>query len=282
MRPRVINEIRCHKVYEMDLLITQGEISSIWQVEKDRRATRLEFASFGERDLCTSSCFLRSIALPLELVEKILLWLFRLYLKTWNFDLCIDLLLFSRSFTGVLYRAIYQGCSNISFMRQYSRLCRTFYILENIYEDYLAVEGHLNYHCVKLTSMRSVGSKHQPWDFNHRVMVQPIVGNVVDLTDTQIQVRYGKCYGETVWLSGNYRRGVFKANVLKTPVINLMMVDVFDSLIHDTQGFNDHYFCFFRLLKRAFGERTALFVMVKEDADLDNPFITRSDLFLEI
>lgn len=264
----------------MDLLVTQGDYSSIWRVDQDKRATKLELQRFGERDLCPSTCFLRSIDLPLEIVEKILLILLRHYLRTWNFDLCADLLWFSRGFTGVIYRAIY-GHNHISFYRQYNRLYKTFQILENIYDEYLGAEGDEKYHCVKLTSMRSKGSNHQPWDFMHRPMVVPIVGSVVDLTDTQIQVRYGKPYGETLWLSGRYHKGMFRAKEFKTPVINLMMVDVFDALIHDARSFNHYYISFFKLLKRSFGDQTALFVMVKEDEDVENPFITRSDLFLE-
>lgn len=264
----------------MDLIVSKGEISSIWQVNRDRRASRLEFQKFGERDLCPSSCFLRSVVLPIEILERILLILFKHYLKTWNFDLCIDLLGFSRGFTGLIYRLIY-GQNRLLFYRQYSRLHRTFQILENIYENYLSVEGPLKYHCVKLVSMRPAGSRHQPWDFLHRAQIQPIVGTVVDLTNTQLQVKYGNCYGETVWMSGYYHRGIFRADVLKTPVINLMFVDVFDTLIHDAASINNNYHCFIDLLKRAFGPRSVVFLMVKEEVDAENPFISRSDLFLE-
>lgn len=263
----------------MNLLITKGDISSIWQVEEDQRATKIDFIPFGERDLCPSSCFLRSSFLPLEIVEKILVVLFNYYLETWNFDLCTDLLLFSRSFTGVLYRKIY-GANQQGFYNQYSRLSKTFLILENIYDQYLSVEGPLKYHCLKLTSVKSRGSRHQPWDFIHEPIINPIVGVVVDLTDTQLQVQYGKCYGESVWLSGSYRRHIFQATEIKTPVINLMFVDIFDTLIHTAKGFNNNYLNFFRLIKTAFGSMTGLFIMVKEEDD-NNPFITRSDLFLE-
>lgn len=269
----------------MDLLITQGEISSVWQVEKDGRATRLGFPRYGDRDLCGSNGFLRSMNLPIEIVEKILVILFRHYLHTFNFDLCADLLLFSRSFTSYVYRGIFsncgRGCTTRSFYKHYSRLFRIFCILENIYDEYIGNVGVIQYHCLKLTSMRSRGSHHQPWDFMHTPIVVPNVGLVVDLTDTQLQVRYGECYGETIWMSGNYiQTGVFRAQKIKTPVITLMFVDIFDTLIHNETGFNDHYKCFFKLLKNIFGKDTALFVMAKED-DLENPFITRSDLFLE-
>ena len=264
----------------MDLLITRGEYSSVWLVEKDNRATRLQFTKFDERDLCTSKYDLRSKDLPIEIVEAILLYAFYDYLKTWNFDLCSELLMFSKSFTSVLYREIY-GQNHVSFNRHFNRLNRTFMILENLYEDYLSRTCEIKFSCAKLTSIRQRGYNHQPWDFIHNIVISPIVGMIVDLTDTQIQFNYGKCYGECIWVSGEYHKEIFKSKQMKTPVINLMMVDIFDTLIHSGTGFNKNFMSFFNLVKLTFGTQTGVFVMIREDDDF-NPFITRSDSFLEL
>jgi hypothetical protein len=265
----------------MNLLITKGECASVWVVEDDQRATRLHFTKFDERDLCTSKYDLRQKDLPIEVVETILMYAYYDYMRTWNFDLCCELLIFSKSFTRVLYREIYGSDQGLSYFRMYSRLCRTFAILENIYEEYLSQPSVLKYACAKLTSMRHRGYNHQPWDFLHNIVLTPIIGMVVDLTETQLQFNYGKHYGEQVWVSGQYYRQMFRTERMKTPVINLMFVDVFDTLIHSCDSFNDNYVNFFRLVKLAFGVQTGLFVMVREDHET-NPFITRSDLFLEL
>lgn len=264
----------------MDLLISRGDYSSVWLVEKDKRATRLEFTKFDERDLSPSVYDLRRMHFPVEVIESILLYAFYDYLKNWNFDLCIELLMFSKSFTRCVYREIY-GQSKAKFFRLYSRLCRTLQLLENLYEQYLSQPAMIKYSCAKLTSIRRKGYNHQPWDFLHSIVITPIVGMIVDLTETQLQFNYGKCYGESIWVSGQYKNELFKAKDMKTPVINLMMVDIFDTLIHNGSNLNDNFMCFFKLVKKAFGLQTGVFVMVRDEKDL-NPFITRSDLFLEL
>ena len=267
----------------MDLLITQGPSSTLWKVEKDKRATRIYFPQFGERDLCPSAYLLRTIPLPVELVEKILLLLIREYLKTWNFDLCSDLLLFSHSFTSNLYRQIYPGGSRAGFFKQYHRLYRTFIILENLYDQYLSMPYDLEYACVKMTSVKPKGGCHKPWDFIHDIVITPDVGTLIDLTETQFTIQHGPNYGDNVWLSGNYiDGGIFRAKEIFAPAINIMMVDVFDTLIHDAHGFNHYFYSFFELIKLCFGRNMGLFVMVKEEDDDHNPFITRSDLFIQI
>lgn len=263
----------------MDLLISQGDQVSVWQVKGDQ-ASRIQFRSFEERDLCPPSDEIKGLGyFPPEIMEQILEIVFDHYLVTLNFDLCSDLFKFSKSFTGKLYRRIY-GQGNVPFYKQYGRLYRTFQIMENIYDQYLSVESEMKYSCMKLTSINQRGAKHQPWDFMHDIVVSPITGIIVDLTDTQIQFNYGPCYGDCFRVSGVFRNGVFKATELSTPVLNIMMVDVFDTLIHSNRGLNKNYVAFFRLLKKAFGPDTGVYVMVKEDDD-DNPFITRSDVFME-
>lgn len=263
----------------MKLLISQSTPSSIWEVENDGRATRLYLKSYYDRDLCPSSGFLRSINLPIEIVDRILLILMEMYVQTWNFDLCNDLLFFSKGFTGVVYRSIYENTTN-NFFKQFRRLSKTFMILEKIYDQFLSVQSRIRFPCVKFTSRRERGSNHQPWDFTHDLVLVPIVGVIVDVDNTQFQVDYGAHFGESIWLSGDWRGPVFHAKKIKTPVLNIMFVDVFDTLIHSQFGFNANYYNFFRLIKVAFGPSTGLFVMVKEEDN--NPFISRSDVFLEI
>lgn len=263
----------------MKLLISKSNPSSLWEIENDGRATRLVLPDYYDRDLCPPSDFLRSIHLPIELVDRILLCLLEMYIETWNFDLCNDLLFFSKSFTGVVYRAIYENTTN-NFYKQFRRLSKTFMILEKLYDQFLSIVSRIRYPCIKLTSRRERGSNHQPWDFTHDLVLVPIVGIVVDVQQTQYQVEYGHHYGESVWLSGNWMSSIFNAVKIKTPVLNIMFVDVFDTLIHSQYNVNQNYHNFFRLIKIAFGSNTGLFVMVKEEEG--NPFISRSDLFLEI
>jgi len=266
----------------MDLLISQGDQVSVWQVEGDQ-ANRIHFRTFQERDLCPPVDEIKGLGyFPPEIMEKILTIVFDHYLATLNFDLCSDLFKFSKSFTGTIYRQIY-GKTYAEFFKQYGRLYRTFQILENMYDQYLSVESEIMYSCMKLTSINHRGYKHQPWDFMHNIVIAPITGIVIDLTDPQLQqlqYNYGPCYGDRIRVSGFFRNGVFKATNLTTPILNIMMVDSFDTLIPSSKSLNRNYINFFKLVKKAFGPDTGVYVMIKEDDD-DNPFITRSDVFME-
>ena len=267
----------------MKVLITRGDRPSVWQIDPDQRASRLALKCFDEHDLCPDLKVACRANLPYELVEKIMVYLFKIYLESCNFDLCTDLLFFSRNFASLIYRSIYERDLDLDFETIYYRLVNTFIVLQNLHDDYLTAFARLDYPCIKLTSTRDPGSGHQPWDFTHDIVITNLTGVVVDLTETLEQVRFGSRYGETVWFSGNHRNGFFDAASVRYPIFNLQMVDVFDTLCYvEPDVCSKNFFGFFSLMRRAFGKTSGLYVMVKEDEDVANPFITRSDLFLEI
>jgi hypothetical protein len=263
----------------MKLVISKGKHSSIWQVTGGEQATKLHFHDFEEQDLFPETPDLDHVNLPVEIVDQILIHLVQLYLETFNFDLCQDLLMFSKSFTRTLYREIYNE-DRSSFNICYHRLLNSFHILENIYDDYLT-EPALEFHtCIKLISAKVNTTHHRPWHFTHAPVVGQIQGLVVDLTEDYEYTCVGPHYGNFVYLQGRYQNGYFNAGHIKTPVLNLVFVDIFDSLIPTLSSLHKSYLCFFNLLKRAFGEHTGVFVMVQHTEEA-NPFVTRSDIFFE-
>jgi hypothetical protein len=264
---------------KMKLVISKGNPASIWKVVGGQIAHRLHFKDYEEQDLCFSTCYIEQINFPVEIVDLILKHLFQIYLETFNFDLCQDLLLFSRSFTRSLHREIY-GEDRPSFMTSYHRLLNTFHILENIYDEYLTAPVLEQHTCIKLTSVKVCGERHRPWHFTQEVVVGMIQGLVVDLTEDYEYACVGPHYGNFVYLQGRYKNGLFNAGAIKTPVLNLVFVDSVDTLIPSLSGLHHSYLGFFKLLKRAFGKHTGVFVMVQTTEDT-NPFVTRSDLFFE-
>jgi hypothetical protein len=263
----------------MKLVISKGKPSSIWKVVGGQIAHRLHFRNFEEQDLCFSTTYVNQINLPIEIVDLILKHLLQIYLETFNFDLCQDLLLFSRSFTRSLYREIYAE-DRACFVTTYHRLLNTFHILENIYDEYLTAPVLEQHTCIKLTSVKESGARHRPWHFTHEVVVGMIQGLVVDLTEDYEYTSVGPHYGNFVYMQGRYQNGVFNAGCIKTPVLNLVFVDLLDTLIPTLSGLHFTYLGFFKLLKRAFGKHTGVFVMVQSSDDA-SPFVTRSDLFFE-
>ena len=263
----------------MDLLITNGDTPSVWLVNEKQQASQLYFKGFREHLIYGDTLQIQPINLPGELVEMILLYTFYDYLQTWNFDLCQDLLLVSKSFTSLLYREIY-GHTTARPQRLLARLSRTLVVLEKLHDQYMSEPMNIKYSAAKLTSIRSKGSKHHPWDFVHNIEIQPVTGLVVDLTETQIQFNYGALNGEKIWISGSTTNNIFKAQEFKTPVITIMFVDIYDTLIHGEKSFSQNFYRFFDLIHYIYGKTTVLFIMIKDDDD-DNPFITRSDVFLQ-
>lgn len=262
----------------MQLLITKGSESSIWQVTGKDQATRLYFKDYEDHEIL-QPVDVRSINLPHEIVDLILLQVFQIYLESNNFDLCQDLLLYSRSFTRCLYRQIY-GQTVASFKTIYHRLLNTFHILESIYDNYLTEKVLEINTCIKLTSVKPPYGRHRPWHFTHKLVIGKLDGLVIDLTENYEYVLTGPCYGNYVYLQGKHKNGLFYTGKIRTPVLNLIMVDVFDTLVHDLGGVHASYVGFFNLLKRAFGSNTAVFVMLQNFSEL-NPFVTQSDLFFE-
>lgn len=266
----------------MKLLITRGDRPSVWKIDEDNRASQMIFKAFGEHDLQLDLNMAQRSALPYELVEKIMIYLFKSYLETCNFDLCTDLLFFSRAFTRLIYGNVYDIEENLGFNEMYTRLVNTFLILQNIYDDFLTASARLEYPLIKLTSTQSPMNTHEPWDFFHDVLISSIPGMVIDLTESCEQVRYGELYGETVVFYGRHERGYFEASQVKTPVLNFKFVDVMDTLLFTEDELETkNFYGFFNLMKKAFGKSCGIFVMVKEDEDVDNPFIASSDLFYE-
>jgi hypothetical protein len=264
---------------KMKLVISKGKHATIWQVLGSNIATRLQFPNFTEQDIFGETLDLQPTSLPIEIVDLILKQLFQFYLETFNFDLCQDLLLFSKSFTRSLYREIY-GQDKSTFYTTYHRLLNTFHILENIYDDYLtesALEAHT---CIKLISAKPINSNHRPWHFTNRPIIGQIRGLVIDLTEDFEYACVGPHYGNYVYIQGRYQNGFFNAGHIKTPVLNLVFVDLFDTLIPSYAKIHQSYLGFFELLKRAFGRHTGVFVMMQQMEEM-NPFVTQSDLFLE-
>lgn len=263
----------------MNLLISNDSYPTVWQVEEDGRATELDLPFYEYHDLLENKIFMLATKLPVELVESILLYVFYEYLKTWNLDLCIDLLKFSKSFTNTLYKEIYGlGCNG--YWRQYRRLARSFTAIQNFYDGYITQKSHHPYSCAKFVSRRDPSLKnHQPWHFTHDCFAIHNVGIVSEANDNEItiQKRHGKRNGENFWTTGRYVKGVFKASQFYTPAVYIAFSDIYSALVL-SENINYYYRSFLYMLEHALGNSGCIFVMIKEEED--NPFVTRSDVFL--
>lgn len=261
----------------MNLLITRGTYPTVWQVEDDGRATELDLPDYSDHNLMANKIYMFPKSLPVEIVEAILFYCFYEYLKTWNLDLCIDLLKFSKSFTNMLYKEIY-GMDCKGYWRQYRRLARSFTAIQNFYDGYLTERATYPYSCAKFVAARDPSKKnHQPWHFTHDCYAFTEVGVVSEGDESTLQARHGERHGENFWASGKYVDGVFRASQFYTPAVYIMFSDIHDSLVLG-EKINDYYKSFLWMLEQALGKSCCIFVMIKEETD--NPFITRSDVFL--
>lgn len=222
--------------------------------------------------------------LPLDLFEIIVKYTMEIRLKTRNFDSAFRLCTINRRTCFLFYNQIY-GNRSISTATMLHRLAQTFHLAENFYEEYLAVPNSTNsgLNALALTRLGSLRFHNvfEPWDFIPSVDIQKIT---IDEEETLegIHIFPGQFYGDTVWIHGDEDDGIYDVKVLHHPVFLIILCDYTYALIPTQQTINKNWFRFVEFLRRSFGPNTGVYIMVKHQLDLQNPFIETTEQFVRL
>lgn len=220
--------------------------------------------------------------LPLDLYEIIIKYTMDIRLSYRNFNRAFRLCTLNRRACSMFYVQIY-GETHVPISIMLNRLATTFEIAENIYEDYLACPNPTASGLNAINLTRSPRLRFQnifdPWDFNATVEVQKMTIDEEEALH-QISVFPGQFHGDTIWLHGEEFDGIYNAKTIHHPVLVLILSDYTYALIPTRSSIKQNWVKFSNFLRRAFGARTGVYIMVKHQIDLESPFIETTDQFL--
>jgi hypothetical protein len=268
----------------MKVLVTNNYFGSplVWEYDQGS-VERLDLVDFNTHTLLPDTTKLDG-HLPYELAEPIICYLLNYRLATRNFREAFQLCTINRFFCKSIYKQIY-GDSNITIYEMLRRIFKSFQFAETLYDDFLCEpnpgsEGFAAVSAYREGSLRSY-PRFEPWDFRSDIDIQKLD---VDLDDTfaDLHTFPGQFHGDTVWIRGREDEGLYSVTSLHHPVIVLILCDYTYALIPTRKSINVNWYRFIAFLRRAFGARTGVCIMVKSQRDAGNPFIETTDMFLQI
>lgn len=222
--------------------------------------------------------------LPREIAYRVVKEYMKYLFKNANFDLAFDLLCIDRYFVNQMYYAIY-GFSNITLQDKIKHLAWTFRAAMEIYDFMLTAPNmdRNDYYALMFEYFDgwNLSEKHPfyPWDFDLSTMqlvsIEPPL-----LEDGNWDVTYhafhpGRNYGDTVWIQGAERKGIFRAVQTMRPVIPILLRDGRHNLLKITKTKESCYYFhrFAQFLRVCFGNDTRVFYGIDNFGNLENPFM---------
>jgi hypothetical protein len=236
----------------MNFLVSASNPKIIWEVQAQNKIVRLKFPEHRQTYINDLGVDL-FLPLPWELVEQVLIDVFLIYLRTYNFNLLAKLMTLNKRVSTLLYHIIdYRPCDDVAKCIRISRIIRMLSVIHNDYVDVLNIDRYpaiVFRHCSSFGSMLDSESINV-WDFRENSLII----NVPRLRHTNVyQVRVGDFNGDTVWLNGTMDEGIIKNSSIFFPVINIVFTDCDDLIIH---GFEDRLAGLKRLLRLVYGNDT--------------------------
>lgn len=222
--------------------------------------------------------------LPREIAYRCIKEYLKYLMKEHHFDIAFQLLCIDRFFINQMYYGIY-GVSNLTFKEKVQRLAWSFKAAMELY-DYFLCAPNLDSHDFFAISLEyfdgwNLSTKHPfyPWDFDITSM-QLIAIEPPLLDDGNWNVSYhafhaGRNYGDTVWIQGSERRGIFRALQFMRPIITFILRDGRNNLLSITRSKEVTYFFyrFAQFLQLCFGRDTRVFFAIDTLGNFENPFI---------
>lgn len=263
----------------MKLLVARCSEQIIYQVDQDK-ITPLGLEDFTTHTLLQPGPRFYT-HLPPELLILILKYTFRIRVRTRNFGFAYQISTVSKTMCDLLYNNIYMRDKSTT-VEKLDRLSRTFRLIEEIYDDYLSSPNldRVDRVAINLTRLPSMYRRKNmfPWSFRTEIECTEL-NTIGALND--IHCFPGEFHGDTVWIHGDEENGIYNAVVVHHPVLVFVLSDYTGSLIPTKKDLNIYWSKFMRLLKACFGDNTGIYMMVMEDSERYNPFVTETDLFLQ-
>lgn len=212
-----------------------------------------------------------------ETIIDLVIWS---YLRTNNPEMalpliCIDSSTLRRFYNKVYgsfypntpgYRRLHQPCP----IRVHLRISKTLQFIRNLIDLFIAfnVDDSFEYIAAETTIDRDYFPGHSiaPWDFAGMIdlveTVRPLMIQPYHRAFRAIQT--GDFVTDIAWVAGLSSHGLLISDLVRVPVIHLILKDVEDNLIprRNQMRHNIEFQHFARLLKHCFGPHTGVFVSV--------------------
>jgi len=251
----------------------------VWEYT-DGKVERLDLIDFNTHVLLGDNTLPFTMRFPPEIYDKILCYTMEYRLETRNFYQAFDTCIIDRRSVEMFYKQIYNDKKQV--IRMITRLSRTFQFADALYEDYILkpnpnLNGMCAVVCIRKCSLR-LRPEFEPWDFCPELEVQKL--EVEDGEMNEVKVFPGDFHGAAVWIHGEENDGIYNVRQLHHPAIALILCDYTFALIPSKKTISINWRYFTKLLYRAFGPNTGIYMMIKGALDHDNPFIELTDVFL--
>ena len=267
----------------MKMLVSNNFYGSpiLWEYDEGL-VERIDLIDFNTHQMVMDSSF--EMKLPRDLMLPILEHTMNLYLESRNFGQALQLCFVCRQVAKHFYKQIYQATHQDCLVMLF-RLGKTYRFAEELYEGYLATPNINNSAFNACTFYRQPTSRfrtnYNPWEFRSELDIQTL--NIdPDNSFRNVFSFPGQFNGDTIFINGTEDDGIYDVSSYHHPVIVLILADYAYSLIPARGNVNDNWHCFARFVRRAFGENCGIYMMVKHQIDLDNPFIETTDIFAQI
>jgi len=243
---------------------------------------RIDLIDFNTHEMIMTSDL--DLSIPLDLMIPILDHTMNLYLETRNFGQALQLCFVNRYVLKHFYKQIYKH-THQNYATMVQRIGLTFRLGEEIYENYLATPNVNQSPYNACTFYRNPSNRfrvhYQPWEFKPDLDIQTL--NIdPDNSFLNVFAFHGQFNGDTVFLNGTEDDGIYDVTHYYHPVIILILADYTYSLIPAKDTINENWKNFATFLRKAFGQRCGIYMMIKHQIDIENPFIETTDVFARI
>lgn len=264
-------------------IITSTDLDYMFELFNTNQVRRVA-TKFDEQELPPlDDQMVMGFAFPREVAYRIVKEYLKQLMREAHFDLAFELLCLDRFMISQMYYAIY-GISNLSLLEKIKRLSWTFRACMEFY-DFFLCSPNLNSHDFFAIALEyydgwNIGDTHTlyPWNFElstlRLIAIEPPL-----LEDGNWNVSYhvfhpGRNYGDTVWLQGHERKGIFRAVQFMRPVITVILQDGRNRLLSIARNRETMYFFhrFAQFLNISFGKDTRVFFAVDAMGNTENMF----------
>lgn len=240
---------------------------------------------------------------PLEIYSEIIKEVFCTRLATRNLDLLMELATINQFTAKLVYDQLY-GCegetpAQITIVEMLKRINQTLEILANLHDDYVIAERHTKrkvgirlHHASHLENNPLISHEQffdnpqnwlttttiNPWNFCSNFEVLQIERAH---TVNEISAIHGEYFGETLYVHGRNRNGMYQCSTYEHPVFVFLLVEQEHLLIpiKETFELTNTFGCFNDMLKIMYGPQTGVYFMIKNDI---NDITSHNDRFVQL
>lgn len=245
--------------------------------------------TFENHDLLVHSLPLEQVNLPTlarELIFGVVQYLLLARLSTRNLDLVFELALISKPITFFLYTEIF-GFDDVpqSYPEMINRLGKTLRLLERVHDDFVTEFNDSKIPKIGM-SFRRLPSHYQPsiiipqiypWQFDQEPDLF-VLDNIRGISSL-----IGPFNGNTIWIMGKNRNGIYNCEEFQYPVFVFCLTEFTGALLPIDGLFenNEPFRAVAAMLRIMYGENAGVYFMVRKFENRYD-FITNSNTLMQL